>query len=172
LNETGPVICTFPNGLVALSTDFSMAEYLHRQLLHDVLEGPVTDYNSSTADEAEGVSYKDEEGGGTRGSDKPPLSGKEAKKAKKKAAYAKYRADKRLKAQVEQGMPGLKAINVKRIAESAQEVIQVGFSLQKDAEVTKTGWTGKQLDGMPHETATFSEVMSKNGMVHFPWDGR
>jgi hypothetical protein len=47
-------------GLFTIPTPVSITEYLHRRLIHDAMDGPLTDYESAGSDE-EGPKKEDSE---------------------------------------------------------------------------------------------------------------
>jgi hypothetical protein len=49
---TGPTILNYGNGPLVLPTKVSVADFLQKQLLYEVLEGPLTDNESSLSDDA------------------------------------------------------------------------------------------------------------------------
>jgi hypothetical protein len=47
--------------LFTIPTPVSIAEYLHRQLIHDAMDGPLTDYESAGSEKEEGPEKEDSE---------------------------------------------------------------------------------------------------------------
>lgn len=92
------------------------------------------------------------------------------RRAKRQAYSHRQQAIKRAKKQAETGMD-CKGVVMKRQLEAAKQAIQVKFNLLDDARVSRSGYVGKGMDGMPRIQPTLSEVIEM-GATHFPWDGR
>jgi hypothetical protein len=162
---------TQPNGLSYISTPVSIERYLQGRFAQDAFEGPLTDYESSGSDEdANLVGYWDTDTETTvSGCEKPrPMT----RIARKKARSKRQRNEIRQKVQAAQGKAALKAVVKKRQQESTWDAIQVGYSLEKSASVSATGWTGKVAKGLPLENPVLCELIEKDKMAYFPWNGR
>ena len=44
--------------LFTIPTPVSITEYLHRRLMHDAMDGPLTDYESAGSEKEEGLALK------------------------------------------------------------------------------------------------------------------
>jgi len=144
---------------------------MQRRLASDALEGPLTDYESSESEgEEDWEDWDTETSSGESGREQPqpqPMT----RKARKKARSKRQRNEKRKEAQAAEGAGAEKAVVKKRRLESTQDAIQVGYNLEEDASVAASGWIGKASKKLPLENPLLCELIEKEDLAYFPWDG-
>jgi hypothetical protein len=161
--------------LFTIPTPVSIAEYLHCRLIHDAMDGPLTDYESAGSEKEE--DSENEEGLGNRGgcsSEAPPISSIMAssrKKRKKNRLAVQRQRKKQRVGEGEREGKGLKEVCKKRRREGANNAIQLPYILFKEASLSATGWIGKQVGRLPLECPTLYKLVNEDGLAHFPWDG-
>ena len=177
--ETGPTLHTHQGKPSIIKATISIAEYLELRQIQEAFEGELTD-NESDSEEEDALGNEwtedtddddsDESDSGTESESRRTSPYPPTRKGRQKERYARIRREKRRRRQ-EELQTDIKAIVQQRILDSTRDAIQVDFSLETDARVSKSGWIGKQLKGLLLENPDLHATLEDDKMVYLPWDG-
>ena len=177
--ETGPTLHTHQGKPSIIKATISIAEYLELRQIQEAFEGELTD-NESDSEEEDALGNEwtedtddddsDESDSGTESESRCTSPYPPTRKGRQKERYARIRREKRRRRQ-EELQTDIKAIVQQRILDSTRDAIQVDFSLETDARVSKSGWIGKQLKGLLLENPDLHATLEDDKMVYLPWDG-
>ena len=179
-SETGPTLHTHQGRPSIIKTTISIAEYLELRRIQEAFEGDLTDNESDSDDgDAPGSEWaddtddgdSDESDSGTESESKRTSPYPPTRKGRQKERYARIRREKRRRRQDEM-QTDIKAVVQQRVLDSTRDAIQVDFSLETDARVSKSGWIGRQLKGLLLENPDLRAILEDDEMVYLPWDGR
>lgn len=165
-----------------MAKSISIQEYLRDRLLNEIFDGPLTDYEGSDAgDVDEGVNGGANEdanedvddahaGEGRYAHPLLPAASQSLSRSQKRKERSACRRRQRRALQQELEKVELKRVAKKRRTEATAAALQLDFSAE-DLEVTKPGWLGKRVGGLPRKAFTKDELKGLD-MSYFPWDGR
>jgi hypothetical protein len=150
----------------------SIDQFLQECRVRDALEGPLTDYSDS-----------DEDGDGEPAlpaqvenpqQNSGPIAPEKSNKRKRDARRRQVKRAKNAGNVAGAEPPPLKNVNKKRRIEAASDSLELDFDALVCVEITRVtrpGWVGKPLQGLPECTFGKEELEREYGMVAFDWNG-
>jgi hypothetical protein len=160
-------------------TSISIEEFLKVRLLHNALEGPLSDCEAEDDDagshsNAGGPTFP-RNAGYTR--DEPrvtpltlPNSSHLTMEEKRRRMYKVRRKLNRTRKQVD-GKTGQKQVQLRRGSQATVDSFVLSSDVASTDRVSKQGWIGRPLGHLPKGVFTREVLVNEHGMSYFDWDG-
>jgi hypothetical protein len=160
-------------GLAIEAQSISIECYLRKQLIHNVLEGPLTDLEDTSTDAGGDTPVAPQGPGGAGNGSRIDPGATPGPVLTRKEKRALNRAQRRRveRSQRPRGSSGGKQVGVRRVTEGKEDSLVLPTDMASSTKVTSSGWVGRSLRSLPRQVLTGVELENRRGMRLFPWDG-
>jgi hypothetical protein len=170
-----------PQGPVIEAQSITIGSYLRERMIHDALEGPLSDCEGTDAEGGgdapaapQGHTGSGDGPRGDRSTTPAPTCPTRGKKRGLNSAQRRNVARSRPQESGESGgrpVKRVKRVAERRVTEAKGGCLVLPSDMASNRTVANSGWIGRSPQDFPRQAPTREDLVTQRGMEYFPWDG-